>query len=48
MVLLVVVVLLLNRVSVNYYVITPGDATPVAEYIEVPAADNHPLTGKFC
>ena len=31
----------------NYYVITPGDATPVAQYIEVPAADNHPLTGKI-
>ena len=27
--------------------ITPGDATPVAQYIEVPAADNHPLTGKI-
>ena len=24
------------RISVNYYVITPGDATPVAQYIEVP------------
>ena len=35
------------RISVNYYVITPGDATPVAQYIEVPAADNHPLTGKI-
>jgi Lon-like protease len=46
-VVLVVAVLLLNRISVNYYVITPGDATPVAQYIEVPAADNHPLTGKI-
>ena len=27
--------------------ITPGDATPVAQFIEVPAADNHPLTGKI-
>jgi PDZ domain-containing protein len=35
------------RVSVNYYVITPGDATPVARYIEVPTADNHPLTGSI-
>ncbi len=35
------------RISVNYYVITPGDATPVAQYIEVPSADNHPLTGKI-
>ena len=40
-------VLILNRISVNYYVITPGDASPVAQYIEVPAADNHPLTGKI-
>ncbi len=36
-----------SRVSVNYYVLTPGDATPVSRYIEVPAADNHPLTGKI-
>ena len=36
-----------SRVSVNYYVLTPGDATPVSQYIEVPAADNHPLTGKI-
>ncbi len=35
------------RTSVNYYVITPGDATPVSQYIEVPAADNHPLTGRI-
>jgi PDZ domain-containing secreted protein len=35
------------RVSVNYYVLTPGDATPVAQYIDVPAADNHPLVGKI-
>ena len=35
------------RISVNYYVFTPGDATPVAQFIEVPAADNHPLTGKI-
>ncbi len=34
-----------SRVSVNYYVLTPGDATPVTRYIDVPAADNHPLTG---
>ena len=27
--------------------LTPGDATPVAQFIEVPAADNHPLTGKI-
>jgi PDZ domain-containing protein len=34
------------RTSVNYFVITPGDASPVAPYIQVPAADSHPLTGK--
>ena len=44
---LIVTVLILGRISVNYFVITPGDATPVAQYIEVPAADNHPLTGKI-
>jgi len=35
------------RTNVNYYVVTPGDATPVSQYIEVPPADNHPLTGKI-
>ena len=35
------------RVSVDYYVITPGDATPVAQYIEVPPARQPPLTGKI-
>ena len=44
---ILVTVLILNRISVNYYAITPGDASPVAQYIEVPAADNHPLTGKI-
>jgi Lon-like protease len=33
--------------SVNYYVITPGDASPVAPLITVPAALDHPLTGKI-
>ncbi len=53
MILVVVVVVVLagswiaSRVSVNYYVLTPGDATPVSQYIEVPPADNHPLTGKI-
>jgi PDZ domain-containing protein len=41
----VVAVLIANHISVNDYVITPGEASPVAPYIEVPAADNHPLTG---
>ncbi len=46
-VVVVVVVLVAARTSVNDYVITPGDATPVSQYIEVPAADDHPLTGKI-
>jgi Lon-like protease len=35
------------RVSVNYYAITPGDATPVSQYIEVPPEYDHHLTGKI-
>jgi PDZ domain-containing protein len=46
-VILVAAVLIAGRISVNYYVITPGQASPVAPYIDVPAADNHPLTGKI-
>ena len=52
-ILVVVVVVVLagswiaSRVSVNYYVLTPGDATPVSQYIEVPPTANHPLTGKI-
>jgi PDZ domain-containing protein len=45
--LVVVAAWIAGRVSVNYYVITPGDATPVARYIEVPHTDNHRLTGKI-
>ena len=36
-----------NQVPVNYYVITPGDANPVSQYIEVPPHLDHPLTGKI-
>jgi PDZ domain-containing protein len=52
-VLVVVVVLLvgtpwvLGRWNVNYYAITPGDATPVASFIQVPAQLDHPLIGKI-
>ncbi len=42
-----VAALVAAHVSVNYFVLTPGDATPVAPHIEVPAADSHPLTGKI-
>ncbi len=31
--------------TVNFYAITPGDATPVAPFISVPADLNHPLSG---
>ncbi len=44
---LIVTAIVAAHTSVDQYVITPGDATPVAHYIEVPAADNHPLTGKI-
>jgi PDZ domain-containing protein len=46
-VVLLVAALVAARISINYYVLTPGDATPVAPYIHVPAADNHALTGKI-
>jgi Lon-like protease len=46
-VVLVVATLVAGRISINYYVLTPGDAQPVAPFIEVPAADDHPLTGKI-
>ncbi len=46
-VVVIVGALVAARMSVNYFVITPGDATPVSQYIEVPAADDHPLTGKI-
>ena len=39
--------LVAQRVSLNQYVITPGDASPVSRYIEVPPADNHRLTGRI-
>jgi PDZ domain-containing protein len=35
----------LGRWTVNDYAITPGDATPVAPFIEVPANLDHPLVG---
>ncbi len=39
--------LIAARTNVDYYVITPGEATPVSQYIEVPSELNHPLTGKI-
>jgi PDZ domain-containing protein len=46
-VLVLVAAFIASRISVNYYVITPGDATPVAQYIDVPSADDHPLSGNI-
>ena len=43
----IVASLIAARVSVDYYVITPGDASPVSQYISVPPADAHPITGKI-
>jgi PDZ domain-containing protein len=39
--------LIATRISVNWYALTPGNATPVSQFIEVPPSDNHPLTGKI-
>jgi PDZ domain-containing protein len=33
--------------QINYYVITPGQASPVSQYIKVPPQYRHPLTGKI-
>ena len=46
-VLVVLAAIIAAQVTINYYVITPGDATPVAQYIEVPQADDHPITGNI-
>jgi Lon-like protease len=37
----------LSRWNVNYYSITPGDATPVAPFIDVPAHLGHKLSGNI-
>jgi PDZ domain-containing protein len=36
-----------GRWTVNYYAITPGDAQPVAPFIDVPSHLDHPLVGKI-
>jgi PDZ domain-containing protein len=41
----VVAVVILYKWNVGYYALTPGDATPVAPFITVPAKLDHPLTG---
>jgi PDZ domain-containing protein len=45
LVVLVVAAVILSRWSVGYYALTPGDATPVASFITVPADLDHPLSG---
>jgi PDZ domain-containing protein len=45
--LLVVAAIIAAQITVPYYVITPGDASPVGQYIEVPQADNHPISGNI-
>jgi PDZ domain-containing protein len=43
--LILVAVLILGRVNVNDYALSPGDATPVASFISVPRPLDHPLHG---
>jgi PDZ domain-containing protein len=46
-VLVLLATLVLSRWDVNYYAISPGDATPVASFITVPAKLDHPLSGNI-
>ncbi|HSZ36191.1 MAG TPA: S16 family serine protease [Acidimicrobiales bacterium] len=46
-VLVIVAVIVAAQITIPYYVITPGDATPVGQYIEVPQADNHSISGNI-
>jgi len=45
--LLIVAAIVAAQISIPYYVITPGDASPVGQYIEVPQADNHAISGNI-
>lgn len=44
---LLVAAIVAAQISIPYYVITPGDASPVGQYIEVPQADNHAISGNI-
>ena len=44
---LIVVVLVANRINLNYYVLAPGDAQPVAPLITVPPDRAHPVHGQI-
>jgi PDZ domain-containing protein len=47
LVVIVAAVIILSRWNVGYYALTPGDATPVAPFIDVPAHLDHPLSGSI-
>jgi Lon-like protease len=47
LVVLVAAVVIASRWNVGYYALTPGDATPVASFITVPAELDHPLHGSI-
>ena len=46
-VLVILAAIIAAQITIHYYVITPGDASPVGQYIEVPQADNHPISGNI-
>jgi PDZ domain-containing protein len=39
--------LVLSRWNVNYYALSPGDASPVTSFIKVPSKLDHPLSGEI-
>jgi PDZ domain-containing protein len=45
--LIVLAAIVAANISIPYYVITPGNASPVSPYIEVPHADNHAISGNI-
>jgi PDZ domain-containing protein len=45
--LLVAATLVLSRWNVDYYALSPGDASPVTSFIKVPSKLDHPLSGKI-
>ena len=45
--LVIVAAVVAAQVAIPYYVITPGDASPVGQYIEVPQADNSAISGNI-
>ena len=47
LVLVVLAAIIAAQITIPYYVITPGDASPVGQYIEVPQADKHAISGNI-